>query len=69
MTEVELSEHVAAGDPPPVTAHASATAELKPPVPVTLIVEVADPPGVPMVAAVGLAASVKLGPAMTVKLT
>ena len=64
-----LSEHVGAGLPPPVTAHARATAPLKPPVAVALITELADPPGVPIVAEVGLAVSVKLGTALTVKVT
>jgi hypothetical protein len=67
--EVGLSEHVAAGLPPPLTVHPRLTEALKPPVGVTLIVEVADPPGVPMVADVGLAPSVKPGPAFTVKET
>ena len=67
--EVGLSEHVAAGLPPPLTPQLRATEALKPPVGVILIVEVADPPGVPMVADVGLAPSVKPGPAFTVKLT
>ena len=70
VIELELSEQVGAGVPPPVTAHVRATAALKPPAALRLIVEVADPPGVPMVAEVGVAVSVKPGgAAVTVNVT
>jgi hypothetical protein len=67
--ELGLSEQVGAGVSLPLTAHARFTAALKPLVALRLIVEVADPPGVLMVADVGFAVSVKLGTALTVKVT
>jgi len=71
VIELELSEQVGAGVPVPVTAHARPTAALKPFVAVRLITEVADPPGVAMLADVGVAVSVKPGVvfAVTVKVT
>jgi hypothetical protein len=69
VIELGLSEQVGAGVPVPVTAHARFTAALKPPVALRLITVVADPPGVAMVADVGVAVSVKLGTALTVKVT
>jgi len=71
VIEAGLSEQVGAGVPVPVTAHARFTAALKPFVALTLITEVADPPGVAIVADVGVAVSVKPGAvlAVTVKLT
>jgi len=71
VIELELSEQVGAGVPPPVTAHARLTAALKPFVALTLITEVADPPGVAIVADVGVAVSVKPGVvlAVTIKVT
>lgn len=68
LIEAGLSKQVGAGVPPPVTAHVRATAALKPPVALMLIVEVADPPGELTVPVAGAAETVKLPP-VTLRVT
>ena len=68
VTGFKLNVHEGAGLPPPVTAQASATEPVKPPVGVTVIVEVADAPAATVAGASAGAAIAKPGDA-TVKLT
>ena len=65
--DVGFKEHVGAGLPPPVTAHARVTVGL-PVLAVTLIVDMVDPPA-EMLAEVGFAVRAKLLPPFTVRLT
>ena len=51
------------------TEHVRSTVPVKPPVALTPIAEMADPPGVLIVAVVGFAVIVKFGTVVTVKLT
>lgn len=68
VTEFGLNVHDGAGLPPPVTAQAKVTEPVKPPLGVTVMVEVADPPAATVAGLSAGAATAKLGDD-TVKLT
>ena len=68
VTEFGLNVHDGAGLPPPVTAQAKVTEPVKPPLGVTVMVEVADPPAATVAGLSAGAATAKPGDD-TVKLT